>query len=166
MSNLLKPDLIHAFPISMLDCLQKWIFNFMKTHEQLNKYYEIWLSVPAYHNLTPKTKSNENVSQQKGKEMNEICQDIVGVVTRTVRGGSTIQCCTFNHPFEGRWAMFEFYMYGPCKSLDLMALSYIEDAWCWFHILSEAPIVGSAGKMVKAKANAPTTKLIMKFLVM
>jgi hypothetical protein len=35
----------------MLDHLQKWIFHFMKTHERLNKYNAIWLSLPAYHNL-------------------------------------------------------------------------------------------------------------------
>jgi hypothetical protein len=49
--------------IGMLDHLQKWIFHFMKTYEQLDKYNAIWLSVPAYHDLTPKNKSYEEVSQ-------------------------------------------------------------------------------------------------------
>jgi hypothetical protein len=49
--------------ISMLDHLQTWIFHFMTTHEQLNKYDAIWLSLPAYYNLTPKKMSSEEVSQ-------------------------------------------------------------------------------------------------------
>jgi hypothetical protein len=56
-SNLLQLDLLHTMQISMIDQIQKWIVHIMKTHEWLNKYNAIWLSVPAYHNLTPKIKS-------------------------------------------------------------------------------------------------------------
>jgi len=49
--------------IGMLDHLQNWIFHVMKTHERLDKYKAIWLSMPAYHNLTPNNKSYEEVSQ-------------------------------------------------------------------------------------------------------
>jgi len=52
-SGLPKPDLLNTMQIGMLDHLQKWIFHFMKTHEWLHKYNAIWLSVPAYHDLTP-----------------------------------------------------------------------------------------------------------------
>jgi hypothetical protein len=55
-NDLPNPDLLHTMLIGMLDPLQKWIFHFMKTHERLNKYNAIWLSVPAYHDLTPKNK--------------------------------------------------------------------------------------------------------------
>jgi len=68
-SDLPKPDLLHTMQIGMLDHLQKWIFHFMKTHERLDKYNALWLSVPAYHDLTPKNKSYEEVSQWNGKEM-------------------------------------------------------------------------------------------------
>jgi len=49
--------------IGMLHHLQMWIIHFMKTHERLNKDNAIWLSLPAYHDLSPKTKSDEEVSQ-------------------------------------------------------------------------------------------------------
>jgi hypothetical protein len=58
--------------IGMPDHHQKWTFHFTKTHERLNKYNTIWLSVPAYHYLTPKTKSYEEISQWNGKEIKEI----------------------------------------------------------------------------------------------
>ena len=88
MSDLPKPDLLHTMQIGMLEHLLKWIFHFMKTLKWLNKYNAVWLSVPAYHNLTPKTKSYEEVSQWNGKEMKEMSQYLVAVVTQSLRGGT------------------------------------------------------------------------------
>jgi len=62
-SDLLKRDLLHTMKIGMLDHRQKSIFHFMKTHERLIKYNAIWISVPPYHDLTPKNKSYDEVSQ-------------------------------------------------------------------------------------------------------
>jgi hypothetical protein len=71
-SHLLEPDLLQTMQIGMLDHLQKLIFHFMKTYERLDKYNAIWLSVPAYHDLTPKNKSYEEVSQWNRKENKEM----------------------------------------------------------------------------------------------
>jgi len=54
-SDLPQPDLLHTIQIGMLDPLHKWIFHFIRTHERLDKYNAIWLSMPAYHDLTPET---------------------------------------------------------------------------------------------------------------
>jgi hypothetical protein len=61
-SDLLKPDPLHTMQIGKVDHLKKWIFHFTKMHECLDKYNAIWLSGPAFHHLTPKTKSHENNS--------------------------------------------------------------------------------------------------------
>jgi len=58
-SDLPKPDLLYTMQIGMLDHIQKWIFQFMKTDERLDKYNGIWSSVPAYHDFTPRNKSYE-----------------------------------------------------------------------------------------------------------
>jgi len=84
MSNLPKPDLLHKMQIGMLDHLQRWIHHFMKTHEWLDKYSAIWLSVPAYHDFTPITKSYEEVSQWNGKEMKEMSWYLLRVVTQSL----------------------------------------------------------------------------------
>jgi len=84
-SDLPKPDLLHTMQISMLDHLQKWIFHYMKTHEWLDKYNAIWLSMPAYHDLTPQTKSYVEVSQWNAKEMKELSQYLLGVVTQSLQ---------------------------------------------------------------------------------
>jgi hypothetical protein len=83
-----KPDLLDTMQIGMLDHLQKWIFHFIKMYERLDKYNAIWLSMTAYHDLTPKTKSYEEVSQWNGKEMKEMSRYLLGVVTQSLQGGS------------------------------------------------------------------------------
>jgi hypothetical protein len=94
--------------IGMLDHLQMWIFHFMKTHERLDKYNAIWLSVPAYHDLTQKNKSYAEVSQWNGKKMKEMSQYLLGVVTQSLRGGSTAQCPIFNRTNGCPLALLEF----------------------------------------------------------
>jgi len=54
MSDLPNPVLLYTIQISNLDHLQEWIFHFMKTYEGLDMYNAIWVTVPAYHHLTPK----------------------------------------------------------------------------------------------------------------
>ena len=92
----------------MLDHLQKWIFHFMKTHERLDKYNAIWLSVSAYHDLTPKNKSHEEVSEWNGKEMKEMSRYLFGVVTQSLQGRSPAQHPIFNRTIEYTQALLEF----------------------------------------------------------
>jgi hypothetical protein len=146
----------------MLDHLQKWIFHFMKTHERLDKYNAIWLSVPAYHNLIPKNKSYEEVSQWNGKEMKEMSRYLLGVVTQSLRGRSPTQRPIVNHAIECTRALLEFYMYARYKSHNDATLSYMEDALRRFHTLKDVFLLGRAGKKAKAKANALRTELVKK----
>jgi hypothetical protein len=162
MSNLPKPDLLHSIQIGMRYHLQKWIFHFMKTHERLDKYNAIWLSVPAYHNLTPKHKSYEEVAQWNGKEMKKMSQYLGGVVTLSLRGGNPAQSPIFNRTIECTRTLLEFYMYARYKSHDDTILSYMEDALHRFHTFKDVFLLGPAGNKAKAKANALRTELVKK----
>jgi hypothetical protein len=148
--------------ICMLDQLQKWIFHFMKTHKRLDKYSAICLSVPAYHDLTPKNESYEEVSQLNVKEMKEMSRYLLGVVTQSLRGGSPAQHPVFNHAIECTQALLEFYMYARYKSHDDATLSYMEDALHHFHTFKDVFLLGRASKKAKAKANALRTELVNK----
>jgi len=141
-SDLPKPDLLHTMQIGMLDHLQKWIFHFMKTHERLDKYKAIWISVPAYHDLTTKNKSYEEVSQWNGKEMKEISWYLVEVVTQSLRGGSPTQRPIFNCAIECTRALLAFCMYARYKSHDDATLSYMENALHRFHTCKDIFLLG------------------------
>jgi len=161
-SDLPKPNLLHTMQIGMLDLLQKWIVQIMKTHERLDKYNAIWLSVPAYHDLTPKKKPYEEVSQWNGKEMKEMSRYLLGVVTQSLRGGNPAQRPLFNPANECTRALLEFCMYARYISHDDATLSYMEDALHRFHTFKDVFLLGGAGKQGKAKANALTTELVKK----
>jgi hypothetical protein len=85
----------------------------MKTHAQLNKYNAIWLSPSGYHNNTPKQISSEEVSQWTGKEMKDMSQYLLGVVTQSLQGGSPAQCPIFNYTIDCIQAFLEFCMHAP-----------------------------------------------------
>jgi len=148
--------------IGILDHLQKWILHLMKTHERLDKYNAIWLSVPAYRNLTPKNQSYDEVPQWNGKEMKEMSWYLLGVVTQSLQGGNPAQRPVFNRAIECTRALFEFYMYARYKSHDDATLSYMEDALHRFHTLKDVFLLGQAGKRAKAKANALRMELVKK----
>ena len=163
MSDLPKPYLLHTMPIGMHDHFQKWIFHFMKAHERLDKYNAIWSSVLAYHDLTPKTKSDEEVSQWNVKKMKEMGRYLLGVVTQSLRlGGSPAQRPILNGAIDCTRALLEFNMYARYKSHDDDTLSYMEDTVCRFHTFEGVSFLGQAGRMVKAKANALRTELVQK----
>jgi len=159
-SDLPTPDLLHTMHLGMLDHLQKWMFQGMKTHEWLDKSNAIWLSVPAYHDLTPKNKSYEEVSQWNGKEMKEMSRYLLGVVTQSLRGGNPAQSPIINRTIERTQALLEFSMYARYKSHDDATLSYMKDALHCFHTFKDVFLLGRAGKKAKAKANALSTELV------
>jgi len=134
----------------------------MTTHEWLDIFNAIWLSVPAYHDLTPKTKPYEEVFQWNGKGMNGMSQYLLGVVTQSLRGGSPTQRPIFNCPIECTQTLLEINEYARYKSHDDAILSYMEDALSRFHTFKDIFFLCRAGKKGKAKANALTTELVKK----
>jgi hypothetical protein len=148
--------------IGILDYLLKWIFHFIKTHKQLDKYNAIWLSMPAYQDLTRISKSYEEVSQWNGKETKEISQYLLGVVTQSLRGGSPAQRPIFNRAIKCTRALIELYVYALYKSHDDATLSYMEDALDRFHTFKYVFLLGRASKKAKAKANALRMELVKK----
>jgi hypothetical protein len=83
-SDLRMLDHFHKMQICMLDHLQKWIFNFIKMHKRLNKYNAIGLSVPAYHDLSPKYQLYADDSQWNRKDMKEMSGNLLEVVTQSL----------------------------------------------------------------------------------
>jgi len=118
--------------------------------------------VPAYHDLTPKNKSHDKVSQWNGKEMKEMSQYLLGVVSQSLRGGSPAQRPVFSRAIECTWAFLEFYMYARYKSHDDATSSYMVDALHRFHTFKDVSLLGRAGKKANTKANALRTEPMKK----
>jgi len=134
----------------------------LPTHERLDKYNAIWLSVPAYHHLTPKNQSYEELSHWNWKKMKEMSWYLLGVVTQSPQGGNPAQRPIFNRAIECTRALLEFYMYARYQFHDDATLSYMEDALRRVHTFKDVFLVGRAHKGAKAKANALRTELVKK----
>jgi len=122
----------------------------------------IWLSVPAYHDLTPKNQSYEELAQWNGKEMREMSQYWLWVETQSLQGGSPAQSPIFNHSIECTWALLEFHMHAQYKSHNDATLSYMGDALHHSHTFRDVFFLGRASNKAEAKANAPRTELVKK----
>jgi len=145
-SDLPKPDHLHTMQIGMLVHVQKWIFYFMRTPERLDKYNGIRLSVPAYHDLTPKNMSDEEVSQWNGKEMNKMSRYLGGVVTQSLWGRCRTQRPFFNRAIDCTRAFSELSMYAQHESHDDATLRFIDNALHSFHTFKDVFLLGQAGK--------------------
>jgi hypothetical protein len=134
----------------------------MKTYERLDKFNAIWLSVPAYRDLTPKNKSYVEVSQWNGKEMKEMGWYLLGVETQSLRGGSPAQRPIFNRAIQCTRALLDFYMYAQYNSHDDATLSYMEDDLHHSHTFNDVFLLRYASKKAKAKTNALRMELMKK----
>jgi hypothetical protein len=161
-SGLPKPDLLNTMGIGMLDHLEQWILEFMKTHERLDMYNAIWLSVPAYHDLTSKYMSHEEVSRWNGKEMKEMSRYLLAVVTQSRQGGNPAQRPIFTRAIQCIRTLIELYMYARYTSYEDATLSYMDDTLRSFHTFKDVFFLRRAGTKAKAKAKALRTELVKK----
>jgi hypothetical protein len=161
-SDLPMPELLHTIHIPMHDHLQKLIFHLMKMHEQLNMYNAILLSVPAYHTHKPKDKSYEEVYRCNRKEIKEMSECLLEIVTQSLRGGNTAQHPIFNHAIECTQELLDFSMYAGYKSNDDVTLTYMEDTLQRFHTFKNVFLLRRHGKKVKPKFNALGMELVKK----
>jgi hypothetical protein len=53
----------------MLKHLLTWLHEFLKQHKRLEKFNDIWLSVPAYLDMTKPRCASEEVSRWNGGEI-------------------------------------------------------------------------------------------------
>ena len=161
-SDLPKPDILHTMHIGMHDHVQKWIFHFMKMHKQLDKYNAIWLFLPSYHDLTPKNKSYEEVSQWNGKELKELSRDLLGVQAGSLHDGITAHCPKFNCAIECTQPLLEFYIHAQYESHDDAILSYMEDALRRFRTFKDGFLLQFADKNANAKPTTLWRELVQK----
>jgi len=85
-----------------------------------------------------------------------------GVVTQSLCGRYPAQRPIFNCAIESTQAVLEFYMYAQNKSHEDATLRYMEDALHRFHTFKDDFLLGRAGKLAKAIANALRTELVKK----
>lgn len=152
-SDLPKPDLLHTMQIGMLKHLLQWLHEFLKQHKRLDKFNDIWLSVPAYLDMTKPRCAYEEVSRWNGGEIKTMTRFLVGVVRNALRDPAPTQRDVFERAVECTRSLIEFYFYAQYDSHDEETLDLMENALRCFHDSKSVFKQFRASKKLTAEAN-------------
>jgi len=157
--DLPKPDLLHTMQIGMLKHLLGWLQCFLKQHKRLELFNNIWLSVPAYLDMSRPKCAYEEVSQWNGGEIKTMTRYLLGVTRNALRNPTAGERAAFESALECTRALVEFYMYCQYNSHDEDTLNLMEDALRHFHDTKDVFLQFRAGKRIAAEARERRTEL-------
>jgi len=158
-SDLPKPDLLHTMQIGMLKHLLAWLQDFLKQHKRLELFNDIWLSVPAYLDMSKPRCAYEEVSRWNGGEIKTMTRFLVGVTRNALRNPNPAQKAPFESAIECTRSLVEFYMYCQYDSHDDDTLNLMDDSLRCFHTTKGVFLQFRAGKRLAAEAKDRRTEL-------
>lgn len=158
-SDLPKPDLLHTMQIGMLKHLLGWLQEFLKQHKRLDQFNDIWLSVPAYLDMSKPRCAYEEVSRWNGGEIKTMTRFLVGVTRNALRNPNPAQKAHFESALECTRSLVEFYMYCQYDSHDDDTLNLMEDALRRFHNTKGVFLQFRAGKRLAVEAKEKRAEL-------
>jgi hypothetical protein len=158
-SDLPKPDLLHTMQIGMLKHLLGWLQDFLKYHKRLERFNNIWLSVPAYLDMSKPRCAYEEVSRWNGGEIKTMTRFLVGVTRNALRNPAPAEKVAFESAVECTRALIEFYMYCQYESHDEDTLNLMENALRRFHNTKGVFLQFRVGKRLAAEAKDKRTEL-------
>ena len=158
-SDLPKPDLLHTMQIGMLKHLLGWLQDFLKQHKRLEQFNDIWLSVPAYLDMSKPRCAYEEVSRWNGGEIKTMTRFLVAVTRNALRNPNAAQKAYFESALECTRSLVEFYMYCQYDSHDEDTLNLMEDALHRFHDTKGVFLQFRAGKRLAAEAKDKRAEL-------
>ena len=161
-SDLPKPDLLHTMQLGMLKHLLGWLQDFLKQHNRLEAFNNIWLSVPAYLDMTRPRRAYGEVSSWQGKEIKTMSRFLVGVLRSALGGPSASQRSVFDEAIECSRALVEFYFYCQYESHDEETLSCMAGALQRFHSYKGVIRQFRAGKRVTVEGKAHRKDLMVQ----
>ena len=114
-SDLPKPDLLHTIQIEMLKLLLTWVDQFLKQHKRLDKFNNIWLSVPAYLDTT-KPRQRQDIGILLAMQENQDDDPIPlwgGVICNALRDPSPLSVVFSTTRLERSHSLIQFYFLLP-----------------------------------------------------
>ena len=139
--------------IGMLKHLLGWLQEFLKQHKRLELLNDIWLSVPAYLDMSKLRCAREAVSRWNGGEIKTMRRFLVGVTRNMLRNPNLAQKALFKSAVECTRSLVEFYMHCQYDSHDKDTLNLMEDALRRFHHTKWVFLQYRAGKRLMAEGR-------------
>jgi hypothetical protein len=159
-SDLPKPDLLHTMHLGMLKHLLEWLQSFLKDHGRLERFNNLWLSVPSYLTMTAPHIAYGKVFRWTGKELKQMSTFLLAVLRNALHGPTPAQRAVFDRAILCSRALLEFFFYTSYRSHDQATLDYMENALRRFHENKDDFLRYRAGKRVVAGAHDLRADLI------
>ena len=158
-SEVHKPDLLHNVYLGLLKNLLDWVTAFLKQHQRLDSFDEIWRSMPPYPGFTPPRKAFREVFQRQGKEMRMFGRIVLAALVIALREPSPSQRYLFNHALECVRYLIDFHLMAQYRSHTADTLTYLDDYLRPFHEKKEVFLEFQQSKTTKRKAEAHDKQL-------
>ena len=148
--------------IGMLKHLLRWLQDFLKQHKRLELFNNIWLSVPAYLDMSKSRCAYEEVSRWNGGEIKTITRYLVGVTRNALQNPAPAEKAPFESAVECTCALVEFYMYCQYESHNEDTLNLMENALRRFHNTKGIFLQFRIGKRLAAEVKDKRAELCME----
>jgi hypothetical protein len=161
-ADLPKPDLLHTMHLGMLAHLLAWLQSFLKEHQRLERFNNVWLSVPAYRTMSAPGKAYREISHWTGKELKKMSTFLLAVLRNALNGSTPTQRSLFDRAIRCSRALLEFLFYASYTSHDDDTLDLMENALRRFHEEKDIFQRYRAGKRVAGDARVRRGDLILQ----
>ena len=121
------PDLLHTIYLGLFKHMMDWIQGFFGKHGRLQALDDTWKSLPPYPGFfVPKTAYRE-VTQWRGKEMQNLGRCLLGVLAVALRQPDSTQVISFKRALECVRAFVDFNMMAQYRSHTDETMVYMEN---------------------------------------
>jgi hypothetical protein len=132
-SQLPKPDLLHTVYLGILKHLMEWVQDFLKKHDRLNSFDEVWSAMGSYPGFTVPKKAYREVSQWQGKEMRNLGRIVLAAFTTALRAPTDAQRQPFRAAIRCVTAVIDFHLLAQYKTHTETTLKYMHESLKAFH---------------------------------
>ena len=137
--DLPKPDSLHTILKGVLsDHLMLWIIAFLKKHQRLVIFDDMWKSMPPYPNFSPPLRSFLEVEQWQGKEMRTFSKIIVVCLATALSSPkSDVERNVFSKAILCTRKVIDFYLMSQYSSHTDKTIEYLEGFLKDFHVYKD-----------------------------
>jgi hypothetical protein len=143
--------------LGMLKHLLEWIHAFLADHKRLERFNNLWLSVPSYLTFTAPNMAYEEVSHWTGKALKRMSTFLLAVFRNALHGPTPAQRGVFDRAILCTRALLEFF-YASYTSHDEATLNLMDNALRRFHQYKDVFLRYRAGKLDSRKASERTNE--------
>jgi hypothetical protein len=143
--------------LGMLKHLLEWIHAFLADHKRLERFNNLWLSVPSYLTFTAPNMAYEEVSHWTGKALKRMSTFLLAVLRNALHGPTPAQRGVFDRAILCTRALLEFF-YASYTSHDEATLNLMDNALRRFHQYKDVFLRYRAGKLDSRQASERTNE--------